>query len=101
MKNDYKSRMEKLLGSDGKNLILNDSVAKDLYKMYNKDGNYFNRIRKVVYKICNNPDQSEKLTGPLTGHRSTHAGSKVLIFQYRNGNVYLEKIDEHDKAYHI
>ena len=102
MEYESKHKLEGMLSNGYVNLTIDDAAAKEIYKMYNKDGNYFNRVKKATYKICNNPEQAEKLTGPLSGYRSKHVGSKVIIFKYdRENGINIKKIDEHDSAYGI
>lgn len=101
---DFQKRqeLEMILSNGNTPLRINDDTASEIYRMYNKDGNYFNRVKKAVERICYNPEQSEKLTGRLKGYRSKHVGSKVIIFSYdRQEGVYIKKIDEHDSAYGI
>ncbi len=100
MNNEAKRKLENLLGNESVNLRIGDSAAGEIYRMYKKDGNYFNRVKKAIDKICYNPKQAEKLSGPMKGYCSKHVGSKVIIFRYSDpNNVYIENLDEHDSAY--
>ena len=96
---EYKEKLESLLGIENGNIKLGDLAAKEIYTMYKKDRNYFERVKKSISKIACNPNHCEKLSYARTGYISKHVGSKVIIFRYNDGNVYIENIDQHDKAY--
>jgi mRNA-degrading endonuclease RelE of RelBE toxin-antitoxin system len=99
---ERKGELEKLLGNPYTKLTIDDIAAKEIYRMYNKDGNYFTKVKKAIYRICCNPEQAEKLSGRMKGYRSKHVGSKVIIFSYnREEGVYIKNIDQHDSAYRI
>lgn len=97
-----KEELEKILSNGYMPISMNENTANEIYRMYHKDANYFNRVKKAIDRICCNPEQSEKLTGIFKGYRSKHVGSKVIIFRYdKNNGIYIENLDEHDTAYKI
>ncbi|MGC8533813.1 MAG: type II toxin-antitoxin system RelE family toxin [Candidatus Parvarchaeum sp.] len=96
-----RQELESILSNGYTPLRLNDESASEIYRMYRKDRNYFNRVKKAIERICCYPEQAEKLTGRLKGYCSKHVGSKVIIYKHENEGVYITKLDEHDLAYKI
>ena len=101
MKIEPKGMLEELLSSKNKKVRLTDTAVKEIYTMYKKDRNYFNRVSNAISKICENPEHGEHLSNYLSGYTSKHVGSKVIIFSYENGYVCINNIDKHDNAYGI
>ena len=76
-----------------------DDFKRILKKIYKKDRVLYERIKKKIYEICENPEHYKPLGNILFGLRRTHIGSLVLTFKFTNNIIYFVSLKHHDEAY--
>ena len=73
--------------------------VKDLSKLKKRDSLLYQRIRKKIDKIIDNPEHYKPLKKPEAGIRRAHIGSFVIKFFVRGGVIKILTLDHHDEAY--
>ncbi len=80
-------------------VIFSKQFEKSMKKLKKKDKKLFERIKKKIIEIVENPRRFKPLKNVLAGYHRIHFGSFVLIFKIEDETVLLISLDHHDKAY--
>lgn len=72
---------------------------KQLLKIKKKDKKLFERLRKKIKEILNNPEHYKPLKNVLKGTRRAHLNPFVIIFTLEGKTLIFLYVKHHDKAY--
>jgi len=76
-----------------------DEFDRSMKKLKRKDKLLFERIKKKLTEIINDPEHFKSLRNILAGYRRIHFGSFVLIYKIEGNVVRIISLDHHDKSY--
>lgn len=76
-----------------------DESEKSMKKLKQKDKILFDRIKKKIIEIINNPEHYKPLKNILAGFRRIQFGSFVLIYKIEKKTIKIISLEHHDKAY--
>ena len=82
-------------------IILSPDFEKDTKILFKKDPALYDRFKKTVYNILENPLCGKPLRNVLKGLRRVHIGHFVLIYELdeTHRTITLLSFTHHDKAY--
>ena len=72
---------------------------KQLKKLKRKDKNLFDRLRKKLKEIRQNPEHYKPLRNLLKGNRRAHLDPFIIIFDVKEDLITVHYVKHHDKAY--
>jgi mRNA-degrading endonuclease RelE of RelBE toxin-antitoxin system len=81
------------------NIIYGPLFEKSINKLKKKDPPLYERARKKVGEIIDNPQHFKPLKGGDAGKRRAHIGSFVIKYTVRGNLIKLLKFEHHDRAY--
>ncbi len=70
-----------------------------LKKAKKKDKTLFDRLKKSIAKICDDPEAGKPLKHDLKGARRVHFNPFVLVYSIEGEVVVFHYYEHHDKAY--
>ena len=76
-----------------------ESYKKAISKIKKKDIVLYQRIRKKVIEIINNPEHYKPLRNVLKGLRRIQFGSYVLKYEVKENDITFIDVTPHDQAY--
>lgn len=78
-----------------------DSFLKTLKKLRKTDSQMYDRVKKKMIEILDNPDHFKPLSKVLKKYRRAHIGSFVIAFRIieEENKVKFVDYDHHDKIY--
>lgn len=79
--------------------VFTPTFEKQLKKAKKSDQNRFDRLKKSIVKICENPEMGKPLKYELKGTRRIHLNPYVLIYSIERDAVVFHYIEHHDDAY--
>ena len=74
------------------------SISQDV-KDIKKDNVLFNRLKKKVDEILENPEHYPLKKYHLKGKRAAHGRSFVVVFEIKGNDVVFLRFKQHDYAY--
>ncbi|MBI2208351.1 type II toxin-antitoxin system RelE/ParE family toxin [Candidatus Woesearchaeota archaeon] len=80
------------------NAVFTRSFSQDV-KDIKKDKVLFNRLKKKIDEILENPEHYPLKKYNLKGKRGAHVGSYVIIFEVEGKDIVFLKFKHHDYAY--
>ena len=82
---------------------LSQELESTLSKLGKKDRTLALAVRKKIGQIISCDEAGirhyKNLSCPLSGLKSVHVGSFVLLFRVKGETVYFERLAQHDQAY--
>lgn len=72
---------------------------RQLKKAKKKDQTLFDRLKKSIIKICENPEIGKPLRHDLRGTREIHLNPFVLVYSIEGAIVIFHYYEHHDKAF--
>lgn len=75
------------------------TFEKQLKKAKKKDQALFERLKKSVVKVCENPWAGKPLKHDLKGTRRIHLNPFVLVYSIEGDTVTFHYYEHHDDAY--
>ncbi|MAG91724.1 addiction module toxin RelE [Candidatus Woesearchaeota archaeon] len=80
------------------NSVFTKSFSNDV-KDIKKDNVLFQRLKKKIDEILENPEHYGPKKYKLKGKRSAHVGSFVILFEIKEKDVVFLKFKHHDYVY--
>ncbi len=75
------------------------TFEKQLKKVKKKDHTLFDRLKKSIAKVCENPEAGKPLRHDLRGTRRVHLNPFVLVYSIEGDIVIIHYYEHHDAAY--
>lgn len=75
------------------------TFEKSISKLKKKDPVMYQRVRKKIGEIFDNPEHFKPLKWPEAGKRRAHVGSFVIKYVVRGDLIKILTVDHHDRAY--
>ena len=76
-----------------------DSFKHQFIKIKKKDKLLFERLKKKIKEIKQNPLHYKPLKNKLKGFRRAHVNSFVIMFKIVENKIHFDSINHHDVAY--
>lgn len=79
--------------------VFSDEFSKKLAKIKKKDKPLFERLKKKIRAILQDPTHIKHLRNVLAGQQHTQLGPSVLRFSVEENMIYFITIEHYDDAY--
>ncbi len=82
-------------------VIADPSLQKRLRKLFKKDRNTYEHLKKKLRYLGHNPEIGKPLRNVLKNRRRIHIGPFVLVYKIDSSSkvITLLEFDHHDRAY--